>query len=306
MTINDADIKAAAALLEQHDDYRVLRRIPLSAQWELPGGRPPSRRGLFVDVETTGLDVETDEIIEVALLPFDYDPGSGELLAVHEHQALDDLRDPGIPIPAVSTQVNGITDDMVRGKTIDEDRLIKLVDEADLIIAHNAGFDRPVLERYWPGFKDKPWACSLTDIDWRAEGFGAGKLDYLLMQQGWFYDGHRALNDCLAGLFLLNHQLPISGTLAMTALLQSARKPRYMIRAVGSPFDSKNDLKRRGYTWDPGTEDREKCWWVLVEDADSELKWLFDNVFGKPVQLPVKPVDARLRFSNRMISIMMT
>jgi DNA polymerase-3 subunit epsilon len=79
-----------------------------------------------------------------------------------------------------------------------------------------------------------------------------------------------------------------------------------MIRAVGSPFDSKNDLKRRGYTWDPGTEDREKCWWVLVEDPDSEQKWLSENVFGKPVQLPVKPVDARLRFSNRIVSIMMT
>lgn len=46
----------------------------------------------------------------------------------------------------------------------------------------------------------KPWACSFVDINWRAEGFGAGKLDYFLMQQGWFYEGHRALSDCLAGL----------------------------------------------------------------------------------------------------------
>ncbi len=238
------------------------------------------------------------------MLPFDYDPVSGELLAVLEDHALDDFRDPGMPIPVASTQVHGITDDMVRGKSVHEDRLIQLVDEADLIIAHNASFDRPVLERYWPGFEDKPWACSLVDIDWRSQGFGAGKLDYLLMQQGWFYQGHRALNDCLAGLFLLNHQLPASGGLGLQALLESARKPRYLLRAAGAPFDKKNDLRKRGYAWDPGTEDREKAWWVLVEDPDSELKWLSDSVFGRPVQLPVTLVDARLRYSNRTISVM--
>ena len=165
----------------------------------------------FVDVETTGLDTETDEIVEVALLPFDYDPSTGDVIAVHEDQALNELRDPGIPIPADSSQIHGITDDDVKGKFVDEARLTALVSDADLIIAHNAAFDRPMLERVWPCFADKPWGCSLADIDWRAEGFGAGKLDYLLMQQGWFYDGHRALSDCLAGLFLLSLTLPASG-----------------------------------------------------------------------------------------------
>jgi DNA polymerase-3 subunit epsilon len=83
-------------MLQAHDDYRVLRRISPSADWQLPGAQGQFRRGLFVDVETTGLDTETDEIIEVALLPFDYDPATGEIVAVHEDEALDELRDPGI------------------------------------------------------------------------------------------------------------------------------------------------------------------------------------------------------------------
>lgn len=258
-----------------------------------------NRSGLFVDVETTGLDTETDEIIEVALLPFDYDPSTGDVIAVHEDQALDELRDPGIPIPPDSSQVHGITDAAVKGKAVDDMRLNALVAEADLIIAHNAAFDRPMLERIWPCFADKPWACSFADIDWRAEGFGAGKLDYVLMQQGWFYDGHRALSDCLAGLFLLNLALPVSGTRGMSVLLDSARKQRFAIRAVGAPFDFKDDLRKRGYRWDPGDGDREKAWWIIVDDAEVELLWLKENVFGREVRLPLKTVTALERFSSR-------
>ncbi|MGB5212937.1 MAG: 3'-5' exonuclease [Anderseniella sp.] len=292
-----------AARLDAHEDYRVLRRIPPSTNWQMTASADQSRRGLFVDVETTGLDTETDEIIEVALLPFDYNPSTGDVIAIHEDQALDDLRDPGIPIPPASSQVHGITDDDVKGKVVEEARLNAFVAEADLIIAHNAAFDRPMLERIWPCFVDKPWGCSLADIDWRAEGFGAGKLDYLLMQQGWFYDGHRALSDCLAGLFLLSLGLPVSGTRGMSVLLDSARKQRFAIRAVGAPFDFKDDLRKRGYRWDPGNAEREKAWWIIVEDEDIELLWLKENVFGHDVRLPQKAVTALERFSSRVLVV---
>ena len=177
MTSDQDKLQDATARLDAHNDYRALRRIPPSTEWQLPRAHGQSRRGLFVDVETTGLDTEADEIIEVALLPFDYDPATGEIITVHEKQALDELRNPGIPITSESSQVHGITDDDVKGKVVDEARLKALVAEADLIIAHNAAFDRPMLERVWPCFAGKPWACSFADIDWRAEGFGAGKLD---------------------------------------------------------------------------------------------------------------------------------
>ena len=239
----------------------------------------------------------------MALLPFEYDPETGQVLAAHEDQALDQFRDPGIPIPPESSQVHGITDEMVRGKVVDETRLTALVAEADLIIAHNAAFDRPMLERLWPCFAEKPWACSFADVDWRAEGFGAGKLDYLLMQQGWFFDGHRALSDCLAGVFLLNLKLPVSHRRTLHALLESARKGRHLIRALGSPFDAKDALRKRGYRWDPGTDSREKTWWILVEDAESELSWLREHVYDRDVRLPVRSVDARDRFSARFLEV---
>ena len=148
--------------------------------------------------------------------------------------------------------------------------------------------------------------CSIAKlaqcIDWRAEGFGAGKLDYLLMQQGWFYDGHRALSDCLAGLFLLSLELPASGACGMSVLLDSARKKRFAIRAVGAPFDCKDDLRKRGYRWDPGNAEREKAWWIIVDDREAELRWLRENVFGRDVRLPVSKVTAVERFSIRVLA----
>lgn len=300
--MNESDeIQNAIRILKKHEDYRVLSRVSSSGTWDLPRPDGRSKRGLFVDVETTGLNTETDEIIEVALLPFDYDPKTGDIVAVHEDAALNELRDPGIPIPSESSQIHGITEDQVRGKVVDEARINSIVDQTDLIIAHNAAFDRPMLERVWPCFAVKPWACSLVDLDWRAEGFGAGKLDYLLMQQGWFYDGHRALSDCLAGVFLLSRSLPISKVLGMFALLQSARIQRFSIRAAGAPFEAKDDLRKRGYRWDPGNAGREKAWWTIVENTNAELEWLAQNIFHRETQLPVKVITAMDRFSIRAV-----
>jgi hypothetical protein len=50
------ELKAAAALLEGSEDYRILRRL---APCKPTGTLPPDERiktGLFLDVETTGLD----------------------------------------------------------------------------------------------------------------------------------------------------------------------------------------------------------------------------------------------------------
>ena len=92
---------------------------------------------------------------------------------------------------------------MVSGQSINEQAVASVVYTSDLIIAHNARFDRAMVEKHWQCFTEKPWGCSFSSVDWLREGFSAGKLDYLGMQFGWFYDGHRALSDCEACLALL-------------------------------------------------------------------------------------------------------
>jgi DNA polymerase-3 subunit epsilon len=66
-------------------------------------------KDIFVclDCETTGLEVEQDRIIEIALVRFTFD----EILETYET-----LIDPQIPIPEASTSIHHITDLMVKGK----------------------------------------------------------------------------------------------------------------------------------------------------------------------------------------------
>jgi DNA polymerase-3 subunit epsilon len=85
----------------------------------------------------------------------------------------------------------------------------------------------------------------------------------------------------------------------MQVLLQSARVKRFSIRAKGAPFESKDDLRKRGHRWDPGNNDREKAWWTIVEDTEAELEWLGHNIYHNEVDLPVKAITATDRFSIR-------
>lgn len=58
------------------------------------------------------------------------------------------LQQPGKPIPPEITKLTSITDEMVSGQMIDMQAVHDLVAPADLIIAHNAGFDRPFCEAF--------------------------------------------------------------------------------------------------------------------------------------------------------------
>lgn len=91
---------------------------------------------------------------------------------------------------------------------IDMARLTPLIDSADLVIAHNAGFDRPFCEAFSPIFCNKAWACSVSEVDWSARGFEGSKLGYLIGQSGYFHDGHRAVDDCFALLEVLGQRRP--------------------------------------------------------------------------------------------------
>lgn len=68
-------------------------------------------------------------------------------------------------------------------------------------------------------------------------------------------------------------------------------------------INSASYLRKRGYSWDPGNVEREKAWWIIVEDEDIELLWLKENVFGHDVRLPQKAVTALERFSSRVLVV---
>src|SRR5262245_22758659 len=105
----------AERLLSQSPDYRVLRRVPVASEWRLATSAGDKRRAVLVDTETTGLDQDKDEVIELALLPFEYDFESGRIVSVDEVEALSAFREPSFPIPAEATRLHGVTNEMVKG-----------------------------------------------------------------------------------------------------------------------------------------------------------------------------------------------
>lgn len=293
-----AALEAAAALLEASQDYRVLRRLqPRALVTAIP--EQDTRLGLFVDVETTGLDPSKDEIIELAMVPFRY---SLDGIIVDVGEPFDRLREPSAPIPASITALTGIDDAMVAGQRINQEEVTQFALSAAVVIAHNAAFDRKFLERFCPSFSFKPWACSMSEIDWAAEGFEGTKLAYLAVGCGFFYDRHRAANDCLAAVEVLSRALPKSGVNALAHLLARARLPTWRIWAEGSPFEFKDQLKSRGYRWNGEENGRPRAWYIDVTDEqrEAELAFLKKEIYQRDIDLKPSRITAYERFSERV------
>lgn len=280
------------------NQWKLLRRLRLPDKFNDPQ-KGTIKRAMVIDVETTGLSTENDDVIQLAMLPFDYEVESGHILTVHKALAFEGLRDPAVPISEEASLITGITDDMVAGKSIDDAAVAAVVADADLVIAHNAYFDRPMVERHWDCFAEKPWACTLNSVDWLREGFSAGKLDYLGMQFGWFYDGHQALADCEACLALLAQTLPKSGGRVMSVVREVALRDDHLVRAVDAPYDLRDKLKQRGYRWRPAELQNGKVWWTMTGDPEAEVAWLQAEVYDREVKVPVHAITAHERFSDR-------
>lgn len=86
------------------------------------------------DLETTGLDARRERIVEIGAVKFDARGPVGRFSV---------LIDPGIPMPAEASRINGITDAMLAGKPkLDEvlPDFLRFI-AGSTLVAHNAPFD---------------------------------------------------------------------------------------------------------------------------------------------------------------------
>jgi DNA polymerase-3 subunit epsilon len=193
---------------------------------------------------------------------------------------------------------------MVAGQTFDDELVAALAAQADLVVCHNSAFDRKFVEQRYPVFATLPWACTMTQIDWRKEHISSRTLEYLLYKCGGYsINAHRALDDAEGVLGLLLSILPVTEAPIFKTVLDVCGSTTAKITAVGAPYDKKDTLKQRGYRWSDGSGTDSKGWWTSVPEhlEHEELAYLAEEIYpgGRTESVEIKRIDAYGRFSVR-------
>ena len=114
---------------------------------------------LILDTETTGLDENKDEVIEIGCILFDVSfkcvlSQVSFLFPVNNNEAEH--------VTGISAEVTNISQPWEDGLNF----FLKLVDCSDFIVAHNVEFDKKWFGKGRLPKLHKKWICSLEDINW--------------------------------------------------------------------------------------------------------------------------------------------
>lgn len=157
---------------------------------------------VFIDVETTGLNVRGDSIIEVSAIRFDENFNTPT-------SCFTILTKPKKSIPASATAINGITNEMVKDAPECErvaDAFSEYISGCN-IVGHNLPFDMKFLFCAGVNFPEKSRYYDTLELADRALEKYADvmdfKLDSILNYFGIYRDNsHRSLSDCFATSFV--------------------------------------------------------------------------------------------------------
>lgn len=177
------------------------------------------------DTETTGLPPDA-EMIEVGLTDLVYYPDGWQI----ENDQWSAFVNPGRPIPAEATKVNGITDAMVVDGMTPAAARAYIASGPDILCAHKADFDRQFLH----GHK-LPWICTMQVARKVWPGLPDHKnetiRDYLgIKVEG---DAHRAGYDAAVTARIL---LELLGAMSIEDMIEVS-KPEYV--PLRMPFGKK-------------------------------------------------------------------
>jgi len=276
-------------VLKASDNHMVLRKVNFPHPRQISISNQKDRniyRGVYLDTETTGVSHKDDEVIQICMLPFIYahDPVTSQYIIIGVYPPYVGFKEPSVLLTQEIVDLTGITMDMLRGKKLDISQIETILEKADFIIAHNAAFDRPFTDDISEIFSKKKWACSMSNVPWKDLGFESLKLTHLASDLGFYFEPHQADKDCLAGLAILA-QVDEAGESYFHKMITTAEKDSITIKAEFAPFEAKDILKKRGYSWKDGSDGSVKGWQTIVtiDKADAERAWLSAEVYkGKP------------------------
>ena len=123
-----------------------LLEVPFADGKSYSFSKPTNKAKILVlDTETTGLSYIKDEIIEIAGVGVEVDRDSFEVTGVKA--LFDYFNQPSEPISPKITEITGITNEDVEGQSYDLKSISQWIRRCDIILAHNATFDRPFVDK---------------------------------------------------------------------------------------------------------------------------------------------------------------
>lgn len=140
----------------------------------------PEGAGLaaFIDIQTTGLDPDSDEIVEFGARSFAFNWTTGEIFGVVDEYF--GLRQPGRTIHPKASALSGITMKTVRGRSLDTERIAAILNPAEFLIAHNADWVRRFVSKVSKDAPRRRWVCLLRNVEWYDEGCADRRFPALL------------------------------------------------------------------------------------------------------------------------------
>ena len=193
---------------------------------------------LIIDTETSGLDPDAHHCLEIGAILFD----------VPSRQVLAQM---SCLLPVESNAAEAINRIPAAVTRLPQpwkpglDYFQELLNAADLLVAHNAAFDRQWLGRSHLPATDLPWLCSMEDMRWPKDKQLRSRpsvRDLALAYEIPVWAAHRALSDCiyLAEVFRRCDQLE--------QLIERGLEPRSLMRAQVS-YDDRQLAREAGFRW---------------------------------------------------------
>jgi DNA polymerase-3 subunit epsilon len=261
--------------LKRDDGQIILKKIN-SPSPELIISSEKSISVCFLDTETTGVNRLNDQIIELAFKVVKFEEISGKIISIKSE--FESFNQPDKEISNQITKLTGINDRMVANKRIDWSKVDDLLKDVDLIVAHNASFDRAFLDKKSEITPNKIWACTIRDIDWLEKGFSNQKQELLCYWHGFYFEAHRAMNDVDALIQLMIHP-HYDKDRPILELIRNAKKIVYKVLVTNFSYNEqkKDMIKSRGYRWNT----KDKIWYkeISQDDLVLEKKYLGQTVY---------------------------
>lgn len=193
---------------------------------------------LILDTETTGLDPDHGQCIELGAVLFHV---ATRAVLSQVSFLMPARRNPAQHVNGIAAEVTQLSQPWQAGLACFEAMLAA----ADAVLAHNAAFDRQ-----WFGLAplppiEKPWICSMEDICWPAERHlraTPSVRDLALAYGVPVWAAHRALTDCIY-LVQVFERCP-----DLELLLAAALEPRQLFRAQLS-YAERHRAKEAGFRW---------------------------------------------------------